>query len=125
MTAARMMPPVILPPRLDHPGRARPGQPRLLDIEQMKMTLALLAGYRPTVSGAVPDPAQPGAGDGAGDAGPAPYCTLCDGPVGIFLGHGAEWRHFRALRGGAGPAEVYDAGHAPMTGWRVPAAALG
>lgn len=70
------------------------------------MTLAFLAGYRPATFGSVVD-------------GPEPHCTACGEPVGIFLGHGTEWRHFRAGSGDdRGSAEVYDADHAPAIGWR-------
>jgi hypothetical protein len=81
----------------------------LLDIEQMAMTLAFLAGYRPPTFGSVID-------------GPEPHCTTCGEPVGIFLGHGTDWRHFRVASAapspGDGPTEVYDADHAPSIGWR-------
>ena len=73
------------------------------------MTLAFLAGYRPPTFG--------------GDvAGPEPYCTACGGEVGIFLGHGTEWHHFRVASAAASPGdgrtEVYDADHALSIGWR-------
>jgi hypothetical protein len=92
----------------DDEGRTRLDRLRLLDIEQMAMTLAFLAGYRPPTFGSVVD-------------GPEPHCTACGEPVGIFLGHGTEWQHFRGGAGdgsGGGRAEVYDAGHAPAIGWR-------
>ena len=73
------------------------------------MTLAFLAGYRPPTLGSVVD-------------GPEPYCTACGSAVGMFLGHGTEWRHFRvasaAASPGDGPTEVYDADHALSIGWR-------
>jgi hypothetical protein len=91
----------------DAKGRTRLDRLRLLDIEQMAMTLAFLAGYRPPTFGSVVD-------------GPEPHCTACGGAVGIFLGHGTEWHHFRGGSGadGAGSAEVYDADHATAIGWR-------
>jgi hypothetical protein len=95
-------------------GRTRLNRLRLLDIEQMAMTLAFLAGYRPPTLGSVAHY-------------PEPHCTTCGEPVGIFLGHGTEWRHFRsasASASGDGSTEVYDADHAPAIGWRyaVPSA---
>jgi hypothetical protein len=82
---------------------------RLLDIEQMAMTLAFLAGYRPPTFGSVAHC-------------PEPHCTACGESVGIFLGHGTEWRHFRsAPASGEGSTEVYDADHAPAIGWRYTA----
>jgi hypothetical protein len=93
----------------DAEGRTRLDRLRLLDIEQMAMTLAFLAGYRPPTFGSVVE-------------GPEPHCTACGEPVGIFLGHGTEWQHFRvpsaAPSPGDGPTEVYDADHAPAIGWR-------
>jgi hypothetical protein len=77
----------------------------------MAMTLAFLAGYRPPTFGSVVD-------------GPEPHCTACGAAVGIFLGHGTEWHHFRsASASGDGSAEVYDADHAPAIGWRYAATA--
>jgi hypothetical protein len=95
-------------------GRSRLNRLRLLDIEQMAMTLAFLAGYRLPTFGSVAHC-------------PEPHCTTCGESVGIFLGHGAEWHHFRsasASASGDGSAEVYDADHAPTIGWRyaVPSA---
>ena len=76
------------------------------------MTLAFLAGYRPLTFGSVVD-------------GPEPYCTACGEAVGIFLGHGAEWHHFRVASAvpspDDGPTEVYDTDHAPSIGWRCAA----
>lgn len=70
------------------------------------MTLAFLAGYRPPTFGTVGD-------------GPEPLCTVCGGSVGIFLGYGTDWHHFRGTgTDGGGPAEVYDTDHAPAIGWR-------
>jgi hypothetical protein len=105
----------------DAQGRSRLNRLRLLDIEQMAMTLAFLAGYRPPTFGSVAHC-------------PEPHCTACGESVGIFLGHGTEWRHFRsaspsgsASASGDGSAEVYDADHAPAIGWRyaVPSATPG
>jgi hypothetical protein len=93
----------------DVEGRTRLDRLRLLDIEQMAMTLAFLAGYRPPTFGSAVD-------------GPEPHCTTCGEPVGIFLGHGTEWHHFRVASAapspGDGPTEVYDTDHAPSIGWR-------
>jgi hypothetical protein len=90
-------------------GRTRLNRLRLLDIERIAMTLAFLAGYRLPTFGSVAHC-------------PEPHCTACGESVGIFLGHGTEWRHFRvasaAASPGDGPTEVYDADHAPVIGWR-------
>jgi hypothetical protein len=89
---------------------------RLLDIEQLTRTLAFLAGYRP-------GPWLRLDGRMTREDGPEPYCTACGEPAGIFLGHGPDWHHFRALDAGSGgsasaSAEVYAADHAPAIGWR-------
>jgi hypothetical protein len=93
----------------DAEGRTRLDRLRLLDIEQMAMTLAFLAGYRPLAFCSVAHC-------------PEPYCTACGESLGIFLGHGTEWHHFRvasaAASPGDGPTEVYDADHALSIGWR-------
>ena len=71
------------------------------------MTLAFLAGYRTQTFGGV---AQPRA-----------VLHACGESVGIFLGHGTEWQHFRVRRRrfpGRRADEVYDAEHAPAIGWR-------
>ena len=75
----------------------------------MAMTLAFLAGYRPPALDSV-------------FGGSEPHCTICGEQVGIFLGHGTEWHHFRVASAapspGDGPTEVYEADHAPSIGWR-------
>ena len=103
----------------DAEGHERLERLRLLDIEQLTMTLAFLAGYRPAVFDAVLDAMEPCEGDGRplGDE-PEPYCTACGCAVGIFLGHGTQWRHFRGDAAVAGQAEVYEANHATVIGWR-------
>jgi hypothetical protein len=107
-------------PQTDAEGHERLDRLRLLDIEQLTMTLAFLAGYRPAVFDAVLDAVEPCPLEGTelGDE-PEPFCTSCDAAVGIFLGHGTDWRHFR---GGAERAEVFEAGHPAVIGWRVAAA---
>jgi hypothetical protein len=94
----------------DNPGR---GRLRLLDIEQMAMTLAFLTGYRPLIFGL------------AAAGGLEPHCTSCGGAVGIFLGHASDWQHFHGGGPGeGGRAEVYDTDHAPVIGWRYGAPAM-
>jgi hypothetical protein len=128
VTVNDMMPPTGFPelavadfrPQTDAEGHERLDRLRLLDIEQLTMTLAFLAGYRPAVFDAVLDALEPGAEEGVTLGGEAePCCTSCGASVGIFLGHGTDWRHFRD---GAGRAEVFEADHAAVIGWRyVPA----
>lgn len=47
-----------------------------------------------------------------------PCCTVCYGAVGIFLGCGEDWRHFRGQGMPEAPVELLDASHAPVVGWR-------
>lgn len=87
--------------------------------EQMATGLAWLAGYRPAVFDAVLDAAEPCDEDddltGANE--PEPYCILCGDRIGIFLGYGDDWRHYRG-DGVISKAELFDAGHAAVVGWR-------
>ena len=99
-------------PQSDKPGRGRLDRLRLLDIEQMAMTLAFLTGYRPAIFGL------------AAAGGPEPHCTSCGGAVGIFLGHATDWQHFRTGTGDGGRAEVYDTDHAATIGWRYASPAV-
>ena len=93
----------------DVEGRTRLDRLRLLDIEQMAMTLAFLpaTGLRPSAASRIA---------------PSRTARGCGESVGIFLGHGTEWHHFRvasaAASPGDGPTEAYDADHAPAIGWR-------
>jgi hypothetical protein len=47
-----------------------------------------------------------------------PYCYTCGSPIGIFLGHGDGWHHWRGQGTADSPVELYDAGHAPEVAWR-------
>ncbi len=47
-----------------------------------------------------------------------PYCRTCDATIGVFLGHGDAWWHFRGEGTAASPVELYDLGHAPEVAWR-------
>ena len=54
--------------------------------------------------------------DGPGED--EPYCRACGSPVGIFLGHGDGWHHYRGEGTVASPVELFDADHAPEVAWR-------
>lgn len=100
-------------PQSEIPGRKRLDRLRLVDIEQMAMTLAFLTGYRPAIFAL------------AAVGGPEPHCTSCGGAVGIFLGHTTDWQHFRPGDVGDGArVEVYDTDHAPTIGWRYASATV-
>lgn len=47
------------------------------------------------------------------------YCSACGGKLGIFLGHGDGWHHFRGNGMPESPNELYDAGHEPVAAWRA------
>ena len=47
-----------------------------------------------------------------------PYCGTCGATVGIFIGHGDAWRHYRGEGTPDSPVELFDAGHAPEVAWR-------
>jgi hypothetical protein len=64
----------------------------------------------------IPGPDALSTGDGQ-DGEPAPYCTVCGGDLGIFLGYGPGWRHWR--RALDGRVEFVAAGHAPALAWRA------
>ena len=48
-----------------------------------------------------------------------PSCRTCGAAVGIFLGHGEGWHHFRGQGTAASPVELYDAGHEAVPAWPV------
>ena len=98
-------------------GRERQARIRGLDSDQMAMALVFLAGYSPAAPDAVLDATGP-CDEPAADYGPEPYCTVCGAPAGIFAACGGDWRHFRWDYTPGSKPVVYDAGHAPVIGWR-------
>ena len=52
------------------------------------------------------------------DDGPEPYCSACGASVGIFIGHGKDWHHYRGNGTVESPTELYDVGHEPAVAWR-------
>lgn len=49
---------------------------------------------------------------------PDAYCRTCGADVGIFVGHGDAWLHYRGEGTVASPIELYDAGHPALVAWR-------
>jgi hypothetical protein len=47
-----------------------------------------------------------------------PYCRECGAGIGVFIGHGQGWHHFRGSGTVEAPVELYDAGHEPVVAWR-------
>ena len=96
----------------------RGDQLRELTPDQIEAGLNWLAGYDPAAFDSAIEIARTW-DEGGTTAAPAldmaPYCAVCSAPIGIFTADGDEWRHYR-LNGSK--FERYDAGHAPVTGWR-------
>lgn len=103
-------------------ARAREDLARLaaLDPEQLSLALAFLSGYHPRVFDAVLEAVEPCDGHRAGEATPEqePFCLKCGDPVGIFLAHGQEYRHYRGILGATGKPKPYKTDHAPVVAWR-------
>lgn len=97
-----------------------------LDSEQLPMAMAFLSGYHPRVFDAILDAVEPCFGPGIGDgaAGREPFCAKCGAPVGVFLAHGKEYRHYRGVLTSTSKPKPYKADHAPVVGWRPAAAAV-
>jgi hypothetical protein len=47
-----------------------------------------------------------------------PCCSRCRASIGIFIGHGDGWHHYRGSGTVETPNELYDAGHEPVVAWR-------
>jgi hypothetical protein len=96
-----------------------------LDPEQLPLALAFLSGYHPWVFEAVLEAVAPCDGIGAEDKTPGqePFCVKCGAPVGIFLAHGKEYRHYRGVLTANSKPKPYKADHAPVVGWRLVAVA--
>lgn len=91
-----------------------------LDADRKTEALTWLAGYSPLVFDATLDATEPCTADDAPDpsADPEPFCKSCGANVGIFLGGGPDWRHFRGEGTLASKAEPYDTDHIPVIAWR-------
>jgi hypothetical protein len=88
-----------------------------LDPERLLLALAFLVGYHPRVLDAALSAIEPGPGQE--DPGQEPYCVRCGAPVGIFLAHGKEYRHYRGVVTATSKPKPYRADHAPVIGWRL------
>jgi hypothetical protein len=115
-----------IPPAIEAAGvPGRPGDAdRLdriagLDAERMAESLAFLSGYAPGVLDAILTATEPCLDDLFPPDADAlePYCTECGAKAGVFTALGGDWRHY-----GGDPenrtAKPFDAGHAPVIGWR-------
>jgi hypothetical protein len=103
-------------------ARARQDLARIavLDPEQPPLALAFLAGYYPAVFEAVLEAVEPCDGPNAENETPfqEPFCVKCGVPVGVFLAHGREYRHYRGVRTATSKPKPYKTDHAPVVGWR-------
>lgn len=84
------------------------------DWEHDERQLALEAIERAVLTGGQPDDDE----DQGDEDDDEPYCYQCGSPVGIFIGHGDAWLHYRGEGTVADPVELFDAGHAPEVAWR-------
>jgi hypothetical protein len=91
-----------------------------LDPEQLPKALAFLSAYRPkifdTVLDAIEPPAKPGTPTETD--GMEPFCMQCGAPVGVFLAHGTDYRHYRGIHTATSKPRPYRSDHKPVVGWR-------
>ena len=85
--------------------------------EQLPLALAFLAGYHPLALDAALDAVEPPARDD--DTEMEPYCQICDAPLGVFLAHGPEYRHYRGVVTAVSKPRPYKADHKTVIGWRL------
>jgi hypothetical protein len=90
-----------------------------LDPDRMTDALAFLAGYAPGVLDAILTATEPCLDDLFPPDADAlePYCTACGAKAGVFTALGGDWRHY-AGDAADRTARPFDAGHAPVVGWR-------
>ena len=91
-----------------------------LDPEQLPVALTFLSSYHPRFFDAILNAVEPctKTGDDGEPAGQEPFCMLCGAPVGIFLAHGREYRHYRGVLTATSKPRPYKADHAPVIAWR-------
>ena len=87
-----------------------------LDPEQLPLALAFLAGYHPRVFDAALNAVEPCTRKETPDL--EPFCLRCGVPVGIFLAHGKDYRHYRGVVTATSKPRPCKADHAPAVGWR-------
>ena len=47
-----------------------------------------------------------------------PFCAACGAPVGIFLAHGKDYRHYSGALTATSKPRPYETDHAPVIAWR-------
>ena len=104
-------------------SRDRAARLAALDPEQLPLALSFLSGYHPRVFDAVLAAVEPCTPAGEEPPDMEPFCRACGAPVGIFLAHGSDYRHYRGVLTATSRPRPYKAGHAPVIGWRPAAPA--
>lgn len=90
-----------------------------IDPEQLPLALAFLSGYYPAVFYAVLEAVEPCDGtDTSNETDQEPFCLKCNAPVGVFLAHGSEYRHYRGIITATSKPRPYRSDHTPVVGWR-------
>jgi hypothetical protein len=115
----------IPPPVTAAALRGQPGDPDRaarvagLDADRMTDALAFLSGYAPGILDAILTATEPCLDDLFPPDADAlePYCTACGARAGVFTALGGDWRHY-AGHAADRTARPFDAGHAPVIGWR-------
>jgi ribosomal protein S27AE len=101
------------------PSGLRVARLAVLDSEQPRQALAFLSGFRPGVFDAILDAVEPPARPGTQDTTDRePFCARCGAPVGIFLAHGPDYRHYRGAITATSKPKPYKTDHAPVVAWR-------
>jgi hypothetical protein len=99
-----------------------------IDAECKTLALAFVLGSHPVLFDQALDAATdalfPAASTRPDEASAEPYCLICGAPVGIFLAHGGEYRHFRGILTATSKPRPYKADHKPVVGWRPAAGTL-
>jgi ribosomal protein S27AE len=97
------------------PSGGRLARLTALDPEQPRQALAFLSGYQPGVFDAILDAVEPGTQNTTDQE---PFCARCGAPVGIFLAHGQDYRHYRGVLTATSKPKPYKTDHAPVLAWR-------
>jgi hypothetical protein len=107
------------PPERRAPSGGRLARLAALDPEQPRQALVFLSGYCPRVFDVILDAVEPSARPGPENTTDRePFCVRCGAPVGIFLAHGRDYRHYRGVLTAASKPKPYKADHVPVIAWR-------
>lgn len=87
---------------------------------QMEAALAYLSVIDPGAFDIAFAAVTPDGGEVHEEKEPVPVCCQCGGLVGIFVGRGLQWQHYRGDSVTSGAQEIYAPGHAAEVVWIVP-----